>query len=199
MLPTSTVLEAGTTKMSLYSNSSTSSMVISIQPSPSLSPTTVMSTTTSETSTVELIGGSWESMMADDSNPYIPLFDPWVYAGLAPSSSMDSSASSIQSYCGNSWRSTYLDWIATAENQMTRADQIYCDASTVTDPRPCWTITESALPPFPFIASPPCCSSCTYTAGDVQVYHWPTVTTAPSVTMLVNSDGFTLYVSGILI
>jgi hypothetical protein len=46
---------------------------------------------------------------------------------------------------------------------------------------------------FPFTASPPCCGGCCFTAGDVQVYHWPPATTSPLVSMLVNSEGFTLY------
>jgi hypothetical protein len=176
--------------MPSYSNTSTVSVVPSI--SLTSSTVTVLSTTTGETSTVELIGESGENLMADDSNPYIPTFDPFVYAGWIPSSSMDSAASSLQSYCGNSWRSTYIEWISMAKGHMTRADRIYCDASTVVDPGPCWTITDSALPPFSFTASPPCCSSCTYTAGDVKVYYWPMTSAPPSVTMLVNSDGFTL-------
>jgi hypothetical protein len=52
-------------------------------------------------------------------------------------------------------------------------------------------------PSFSFTPSAPCCGTCVLSAGDVQVYHWPQATAAPSapapsVSMLVNSNGFTL-------
>lgn len=46
---------------------------------------------------------------------------------------------------------------------------------------------------FPFTASPPCCRGCSFTAGEVQVYHWPT--TSPLFSILSNTDGLKLYAS----
>jgi hypothetical protein len=42
-----------------------------------------------------------------------------------------------------------------------------------------------------FTASPPCCRRCSFSLGDIQVYHWPT-TGPPAVPTLTNSAGYTL-------
>lgn len=46
--------------------------------------------------------------------------------------------------------------------------------------------------PWDFVASPPCCSSCTLFGGTVQVYFWPTPAPSPPVSILTNTDNFTL-------
>lgn len=51
--------------------------------------------------------------------------------------------------------------------------------------------------PFTFYASEPCCLTCTLYGGNVQVFYWPTSTAKfsnSSVSTLVDSNGFTLYV-----
>ena len=45
---------------------------------------------------------------------------------------------------------------------------------------------------FPFTPSSPCCYSCTLFGGNVRVYYWPTPAPMPGVSVLVNTNGFTL-------
>jgi hypothetical protein len=47
------------------------------------------------------------------------------------------------------------------------------------------------LPQVLFSASPPCCSSCTFTAGNAQVYHWQPLQ-VHVVSPFVNEASFTL-------
>jgi hypothetical protein len=42
-----------------------------------------------------------------------------------------------------------------------------------------------------FTASPPCFRSCTFSLGDIKVYHWPSAT-SPAYPTLTNSNGYTL-------
>jgi hypothetical protein len=48
------------------------------------------------------------------------------------------------------------------------------------------------VPEFTFIASKPCCLSCTIFGGTVDVYNWPTPAPSPPISTLVNAEGFTL-------
>jgi hypothetical protein len=134
--------------------------------------------------------GQWADAIGENgtNNPYNDRWD-WFNANFDPSA-----ASALQATCASGWRSSYIHWITTVGG---------CDLLTLTVSSSCWsgggltgteciTSTEYDVPPFPFTATEPCCSGCGFSAGDVQVYHWPITTTAPSITMLVNSEGFTL-------
>ncbi|KAE9372525.1 hypothetical protein N431DRAFT_536384 [Stipitochalara longipes BDJ] len=142
-----------------------------------------------------------ELAFAGDFNPYISDLD---FIGVFTGTPLNSAQSALQQNCGNRWSSSFYQWMSTAVENGTLMDQFSC-YKTATSPMqdPIMACEDDVkengllstvlaeLSRFPFTASTPCCGQCTFTAGDVQVYHWPAATTTPSISLLVNTEGFT--------
>ena len=122
---------------------------------------------------------------------------------------MDSAGWALEATCANSWYSGFFEW-ATKEWEQKNIIWLnnncidnLSDKTSTSQPEKSTTecyylqrpnaMDDTSFFDYSFTASPPCCSTCTISAGDVQVYHWPISTAAPSVTQLVNSEGFTLW------
>ncbi|KAE9370006.1 hypothetical protein N431DRAFT_344499 [Stipitochalara longipes BDJ] len=152
---------------------------------------TIMHATLSVSSTVPTV-----KAIAFDLNPYATDMDEPYYTF----SRKESESPSLYSRCGLLWRTSFFQWISTAVENSTLLDEFTCFRTATRNP--VWdcetadkewelvTTFYSEAEAFPFTASPPCCGGCTFTAGDVQVYHWP-ATTSPLVSLLTNSQGFT--------
>lgn len=118
--------------------------------------------------------------------------EPMIRNGFFPP---DNPFSSPQpTACSVLWDSSWSHFIASASAQLAPGRDLWsttrtriCDAAGE-----CEVLQNDRFTSFPFTAISPCCSSCTFTAGNAQVYHWPLDTTTPLITMLANSDGFTL-------
>jgi hypothetical protein len=182
----------------MSSNSSTSSLLTFQQPSSVVSPMTTLYSTTDTWSAFLAANtisspASWEVFEAEVWNPYVPVILGPLGDGIPPS---DSSYKALHQSCSLAWDASFYNWIATEEAKgiITSAATVECDPLT-SGSSTCHTYTEiqlDSIPRFPFVAKPPCCGVCTFTAGDVQVYHWPLATEVPFTTRLVNSNGFTL-------
>ncbi|KAE9377495.1 hypothetical protein N431DRAFT_327860 [Stipitochalara longipes BDJ] len=118
---------------------------------------------------------------------------------------------SLRSSCGSIWSTYFYKWIATANRNVDppfqtnvhakiskgiTLDYVY-DTWTSTFIEPDTTIETLNLPASPgttghedFTASSPCCRTCTFSMGDIEVYHWPTGTVASSLQTLTNTDGY---------
>lgn len=202
--------------MAVISDSSFSLVPLSTQPSSTAPPVTIMYSTTGAPSTISEIGSysaspslttewpNWVYLELMFNNPYT---DPCEFMGTYPDEMItpNSYELSVWTRCGNLWTSTFVDWIyANGGNSLSaQAYRTYCNTNSpatlpqsLWDPKDCRTILGYASLPFSYTAprDPPCCHTCTFTAGDAQVYHWPVVTDSPSITELVNTAGFTLYV-----
>ncbi|PMD37465.1 hypothetical protein L207DRAFT_585801 [Hyaloscypha variabilis F] len=134
-----------------------------------------------------------EAIVQNDLNPYYGS-DRWY---------TDRPSDGLSAKCGRAWETSFYQWVSTAVESSTLLEKFSCFNHAPAPGalvRQCWnTSTEWTMlqtfqaeaQSFPFTASPPCCGGCSFTAGDVQVYHWPPATTSPLVSMLVNSEGFT--------
>jgi hypothetical protein len=213
----STLVDPQTRKM--WSNSSISSLLASQQ---ILSAVSLIQTPYSTTSafTVPLIqylmtdASTWPKSFIDwlnsqnisagtvqlsalQGNPYWTLdwFDTDDHTPVT-----DSHAMAYQSSCAIAYQNSYLEWFSTAfmkgvishaistECWTTAGTQTVSPSNTVCVPVDIWSNADW----FHYKATSPCCHFCTFTVGDVQVYHWPLATNTPSITRLVNSDNFTL-------
>lgn len=202
--------------MVLFSNSLTSSWppsttttatapLITVMHSNPIVSSTISVESTSSPSPARLTTIPWwgtkpylEEAIAFDLNPYATdMGEPYyVY------SRKELEDQSLYSRCGLSWRTSFFQWISTAVESSTLLDQFTCfktathnpawDCETADKEWELMTTFYSEARAFPFTASPPCCGGCTFTAGSVQVYHWPLATTSPLVSILVNSQGFKL-------
>ena len=198
--------------MAMYSSSS--SMGISAQPSFMAAPMTIMYSTTGASSTIPEIGTNtasppslttlldWSSIESEFKNPFWQNTNPYQFSGYLPGEviTQNSYELSIQSRCGDIWTTKFAQWFVAngGDALATQANRTTCDANcptTLPESICCNTILGEVSLPFSYTAprDPPCCSTCTFTAGDVQVYHWPVATSTPSITELVNTAGFTLY------
>ncbi len=205
--------------MFLSSSSLTSSWPGSSQlsrPSSTIPPMTIMYSTPTVLSTApgvstyipssQTVTSHWwgtrpflELAFAGDFNPYISDLD---FIGVYTGTPLDSAASALQKNCGNRWSTSFFQWMSTAVENGTLMDQFHCYKTASYNPlmdcegdendNKIISTVLAELSLFPLTASSPCCAKCTFTAGDVQVYHWPLATTSPLVSMLVNSEGFTL-------
>jgi hypothetical protein len=209
------MLRRRTSKMFLSLNSLTSSSLSFTAPAAMSPPLIIMRPTVSVSSTIPGISTSssasymlttllWnskapaEAIVQNDLNPYYGGTDRWY---------TDRPSDSLSAKCGRVWERSFYQWVSTAVESSTLLEKFSCFNHAPAPGalvRQCWnTSTEWAMlqtfqaeaQSFPFTASPPCCDGCSFTAGDVQVYHWPPATTSPLVSMLVNSEGFTLYAS----
>jgi hypothetical protein len=139
-----------------------------------------------------------EALVQQQLNPYYADEDRWY---------TNRPTDNVSSKCGEVWETSFYQWVSTAVEHGTLLDKFSCFNGAVAPGalvRSCWNIStewkmletfETEARSFPFTASPPCCGGCSFTAGDVQVYRWPSATTSPPVSMLANSEGFTLYAS----
>lgn len=194
--PKSTVLETRTSKMLLSSSSSSS---VSLSPS-MVPPMTIAYSMTSVSSTFQGVGTEslpsqtttprpvWENIYLGKMNPYDPYGRYWY---------PDTLASLIPTTCGQIWSASFIQWVSMgiAKSLITWSDEVDCVTPYLPTIAPANCATRNndiKMPPFPFTPSPPCCSRCSFTAGDVQVYHWPQSSAVPSASLLVNSNGFTL-------
>ena len=143
----------------------------------------------------------WEEAYANADNPYYQ--DDFL-----------DHDSALRSSCGAIWSTYFYEWMATADIKTmdppfstslqwitsTGAVLYYgydwttSAALTITGS----TFLDLSLTQAPgttgqkdFTASPPCCRTCTYSLGEIQVYHWPSGT-SPAVPTLTNTDGYTL-------
>jgi hypothetical protein len=196
--------------MFLSSNSLTSSWLPFTAPAATTPPLTIMRPTLSVSSTIPKVSTSSSSSHKLStrlwySKPPIEViiedeFNPYYSEGQRPQTQ------GLSSSCGRLWETSFYLWISTAIEKSTLLDKFSC-FNTVTNEvnlvRACYnSSTEWAMMntfatearSFRFTASPPCCGGCSFTAGDVQVYHWPPATTSPLVSILVNSEGFRLYI-----
>jgi len=102
---------------------------------------------------------------------------------------VDSTLNAEQQYfvttCAPIWSSSFANWILTELATGAVFTSLQTDLGGDVE-------TQITKRDFPFTATSPCCSSCTFTAGSFQVYHWPQVTAVPSISKLVNAYGFTL-------
>jgi hypothetical protein len=123
----------------------------------------------------------------------------------SPFTVLDNAAVALQASCASVWRSSYYEFIVSqlANGVLPWAGTASCASTwipTNSKVTMCWSVDEENVgivtaPPFQFTASKPCCSICTFTAGDVRVYYWPPSASTPLVSRLVNSNDFTFYVS----
>jgi hypothetical protein len=200
--------------------SSTSSWPSPSQLSSTTPPMTIMySTPTAASSTLPGIGtpsqssptvtSYWwgtrpflELAFAGDFNPYISDLD---FIGVFTGTPLNSAQSALQETCGDRWSTSFYQWMPTAIENGTLLDRFSCyktATSLFQDPvyacedyekeNELLSTVLAELSRFPFTASTPCCGQCSFTAGDVQVYHWPAATTTPSVSLLVNAEGYAL-------
>jgi hypothetical protein len=143
----------------------------------------------------------WEQAYALADNPY------YQTDFLDPDDSLSSS-------CGAIWSTYFYNWMATADVKTMDPpfstslqwitstggilyygyDRTTSAALTITGS----TYLDLSLTQAPgttgqkdFTASPPCCRTCTYSLGEIQVYHWPSGT-SPAVPTLTNTEGYTL-------
>ncbi|KAE9375957.1 hypothetical protein N431DRAFT_464019 [Stipitochalara longipes BDJ] len=197
--------------MFLSSASLTSSWLPSAAPAATTPPLTIMRPALSVSSTIPGISASssvsyklttklWnskapaEAIVQEQLNPYYAEAERWY---------TDRPTEDLSSKCGGVWETSFYQWVSTAIEHGTLLDKFSCFNNAVAPGalvRSCWNIStewamlqtfETEAQSFPFTASPPCCRGCSFTAGDVQVYHWPPATTSPLVSMLSNSEGFT--------
>jgi hypothetical protein len=145
----------------------------------------------------------WEQDYADADNPYYMTDWPFDYD------------SSRRSYCGSIWSTYFYQWIATADRNVDPPFQtsVHTEVSkgiTLDYIYETWTSTfiisdvtieTLSLPATPgttghgdFTASPPCCRTCTFSMGNIDVYHWPSGE-PPTHPTLTNQEGYTLYAS----
>jgi hypothetical protein len=144
-----------------------------------------------------------ESRIADALDPYTdvrgePYFTQIRRETLDPS---------IYSSCELVWRTSFSQWLSTSIEQSTLLDRFTCyntgksyeqssfDCLDAAGDDALITTFWSEASSFRFTASSPCCGGCTFTAGNVQVYRWPVTTVSPQVTMVTNTNNFTLYAS----
>lgn len=182
--------------MALSSNYSGSTLFASPQSSPTLSPATIVYSTPTVSSTIQSNSTDspsaqttpgptpqWESDWLGN-NPYLP---SWYYTDLYGeiSTTMNSEEQFLLTTCGPIWSSSLVNWIS---SELATGAEFMGPTTIYGDPIS-WAQTKWD---FPFTATSPCCNYCTFTAGDVEVYHWQQATPAPSISTLVNSDGFTL-------
>ena len=179
-----------------------------MHPTPTAAPSTISGSAIHSQSSPTVTSYWWgtrpflELAFAGNFNPYISDVD---FIGLFTGTPLNSEQSAVQQTCGDRWSTSFYQWMSTAIENGTLLDQFSCYKTATTlfeDPiMACeYDVPEngllstvlSELSQFPFTASTPCCGQCTFTAGDVQVYHWPAATTTPSVSLLVNSEGYTL-------
>ncbi|KAN0108786.1 hypothetical protein V8E51_008528 [Hyaloscypha variabilis] len=131
----------------------------------------------------------WEWDFSDFYNPYVPAGEY-----LPPYSGFPTLASTLDpnllSSCGDKWTSTFSQWLATAEteSQFSKAVSAYYSVSD-----PVFLDWRDFGPQtlVPYTASPPCCSACTLSFGDVQVYDWPATLRPPPFSTLVNAQNST--------
>jgi hypothetical protein len=116
--------------------------------------------------------------------------------------------------CSAMWSSYFYQWMATADTKtmspsfQTKVDWVTTTGEIIYDvfdktTSGVWTdpgsIYQTVMLPNihgttglqDFTASPPCCHTCTFSLGDIQVYHWPTGK-SPEHPTLTNSAGYTL-------
>ena len=204
--------------MFLSSNSLTSSWLPSTAPAATTPPLTIMRPTLSVSSTIPGLYYTdtisywttfhttllWagkppeEAMVQEDLNPYYTETDRWF---------TDRPTNDLSKKCGQVWETSFYQWVTTAIEKGTLINKFSCFNDAAAPGaliRLCGDVTTeynmldsfvSAARSFPFTASSPCCGTCSFTAGNVQVYHWPPATTSPLISMLVNIEGFTLYAS----
>jgi hypothetical protein len=143
----------------------------------------------------------WEEAYASADNPY------YITVFLDQDSALSSS-------CGAIWSAYFYEWMATADIKTMDppfATSLQWETSTGAvlyygydwTTSAALTITGSTFLDLSltqaqgttgqkdFTASPPCCRTCTYSLGEIQVYHWPS-STSPAVATLTNADGYTL-------
>ena len=209
--PTSTALKIRQiSRMSLSSSSSTTLSVYPLQNLSTNGPTLNSYSITSAPSITKGVGPSmsfdeltsllWEIGMATNlNNPFGP--------GRYWLSEWDPATSAYASTCSAIWDSSYLHFIQTeiVDGHLTWTPGPSTEGCfyEMNDPSTCKTRNYMVYPPhwegFSYTPTTPCCGTCALTAGNVQVYHWPQATTTPSICELVDSNGFTLYASSILI
>lgn len=139
----------------------------------------------------------WEQEYADYYNPY------WQMG-----------QNSLASLCSTQWASWVSQWIETVDLTTLKPSldtSLYWTTDGTT-----WYVSDSTttfafatdmptayeffaqtsnagicLGNVDFTATAPCCSTCTFEVGTVEVYHWPTQTT-PTISTLTNAAGVTL-------
>lgn len=143
----------------------------------------------------------WEQIYADVDNPYY--MTDWPFDRNA----------SLRSSCGSIWSTYFYQWIATADrttfeppfqtsvhtevSKGITLDYIYATwtSTFIISDVTIETLSLSATPGTTghsdFTAFPPCCRTCTFSMGDIEVYHWPTGA-QPAVQTLTNTEGYTL-------
>jgi hypothetical protein len=180
--------------------------------------TTSRSTATTTSALATITAGPFPTELCSNQNFYCsrsgaPYFERWAAPYINPywyyPGFTGTIAETLEFYCYTIWSNELQQWLATAPVTTART---VVPASTIVefDATTRETLYPGAYVPvyykstWSFTASPPCCSSCSIDGATVQVYFWPTVTTAaPSAgkynktnttsSTLVNSKGFHLY------
>lgn len=186
----------------MASDSLISSLLTSQQLSSAVSPMTILYSTTSALSSILGVDTSsspteaWTARSLLEHLYRNPYKDHTVLGDFGMTViPTDRAWYALQDKCSDLWYTSLLDWLATQVGNgiITYTAPVTCETLTSGSSK-CYTIKSMGTrSSFPWRASPPCCGDfCTFTAGDVQVYQWPMATDTPSITRLVNSEGFTL-------